>query len=92
MKLPEMILIKGDIWQIRLVKEIEAGKNTVGLCDEQDNMIYIKRGQSTKDKVKTFIHELLHAIEISHNFNIPHRLVYALEEPIYQLIKDNFYG
>ena len=39
--------------------------------------------------VKTFIHELLHAIEAEWEEPIPHRIVYMLEEGIFKVLKLN---
>ena len=44
---------------------------------------------SDTEIVKTFIHELLHAIEAEWEEPIPHRIVYMLEEGIFKVLKLN---
>lgn len=66
------------------------GKSTLGACDPNDHMIYIKTRQTSEERLKTFCHELIHALENEWNFELPHSLVSRLEEPIVRLLLDNF--
>ena len=50
--------IRGQRWKIRWVPNL--GEN-LGVCDYQDKVIRIARGQKIKDELDTVVHELLHA-------------------------------
>lgn len=76
---PREIEVGDDIWEVRFCRRVpDEGEETVGLCDPSDYLIWIKQGLSPRDRMETFIHEVLHAIEFSHDIDIPHRLVYAI--------------
>jgi hypothetical protein len=40
--------------------------------------------------MRTLVLELFHAIEFAYEIKIPHALIYKLEGPVAELIKDNF--
>jgi hypothetical protein len=84
------VQIGDSIWEIRFCKKIpDEPATTIGLCDPSEHTIYIKLGQSPQQRFKTFIHELCHAV--CYEYGIPecHKVIYALEEPIYRLFADN---
>jgi hypothetical protein len=61
----------------------------MGLCDFQKRTIYLASRLSETERLKTFIHECLHAISAEHGFELPHRTVYALEESLVKFLKLN---
>lgn len=88
-KYPKSIRIGDEDYRIQFVTQIE-NKDDLGMCDFGSKVILIKRGMTKEETFKTFIHEALHAIECERNLKISHKLVYELEEGIFQLLKDNF--
>jgi hypothetical protein len=61
----------------------------LGLCDFDKRTIYLASRLSETERLKTFIHECLHAISAEHGFELPHRTVYALEESLVKFLKLN---
>lgn len=96
MRLLRELYIKEDIWTVKFVRHIQPtdrdGKQTIGLTCPADNIIYIKTGLKPKERWETYIHEVLHAIEFSWGFRIPHKLIYRLEKPLVMLLIENFIG
>ncbi len=86
---PRQIQVGENIWDIRFVQKLEDG-HTSGLCDPSENTIYVMLKQTPEERLKTVLHEILHAIEHEYQICIPHKLVYALEGPLAQLIIDNY--
>lgn len=50
--------IRGQRWKIRWVPNL--GQN-LGICDYEQRVIRIARGQKCKEELDTVVHELLHA-------------------------------
>jgi hypothetical protein len=90
MKIPAKIRIKARVsYQVVWTECIRDDETTLGLCDPETRMIYLKMGQSETETIKSLIHEVLHAIEAEHDTPIPHRVVYTLEEGIFKMLKLN---
>lgn len=93
---PKEIRIKDETYQIRFVPQMRYRdrrgryKPLYGSCDPEKRSISISKGQGREETFKTFIHEVLHAIEAENDFNIPHHLVARLEEPLALFFLDNF--
>lgn len=88
---PKFFDIGDDRWQVRFCRSIPDHKpEVVGLCDPGSYTIWIKQGQSPGERFKTAVHEALHAAETSCGFEIPHRVVYALEKACLELWESNF--
>ena len=90
MKIPSKVRIKSKVhyeivWQDRIAED----DHCLGLCDPQKRIIYLKLGMSETETFKTFVHELFHALSAEHNFELPHRTVYALEDAVFKIIKLN---
>lgn len=87
---PKSLVIGDQVYKVKWVKDFKRGGNTLAECDPSDLTITIKTGQSREETMKCFIHELLHAVvEFEGDIDIPHSLIYKLEEPIFRFIKDN---
>jgi hypothetical protein len=86
---PKELLIGDAIYRIRFVKKIDPTKKVVGLCDPCDKEILILQGLSPLERFKSFIHEILHALEYEYEIKMDHSLIYKLEEPIAFLLLDN---
>jgi len=52
--------INGEPWEVHLVPPSRI-RGVAGLCVYRTNRIYISTAQSPPDRLKTLIHELLHA-------------------------------
>jgi len=90
MKIPSEVRIKrGIYYRIVWQQIIQNDPEVCGLCDPAEQTITLKLGMSDTEIVKTFIHEMIHAIESEWKEPIPHRIVYALEEGIYKVLKLN---
>lgn len=88
---PRQVRVRRAVYEIRMVKRIPGYKcNILGLCDTSERVIYIRNDLSRKNLLKTFIHEILHAIEEEYNLRIAHSLIHSLETPIFNFLKGNF--
>lgn len=61
MKIPDCIDIKGNIWQIKWVKDLDNGDNW-GECDTGARVITMDRNVPANEKDTVFLHEVFHAI------------------------------
>ncbi len=86
---PKDLHIGTEIWAVKFVRKL--GKDVVGEADPSEKEIRILCGQSREDTLKTFCHEILHALEMEYDIPVEHKLIYALEDPIYHLLRDNFF-
>lgn len=90
MKIPPKIRIKARIsYEVVWQELIADDPDCLGLCDPQKRIIYLKLGMSDAETFKTYVHELLHAMSAEHEFELPHRTVYALEEAIFRISRLN---
>ena len=92
---PREIQVGEALWEVRFVRQLEESdpaRITWGLCDPSDQIIYIRLGQSQGERLKTFLHELLHAIEYEYKITMPHRLIHKLEDPLARFLMDNYLG
>jgi len=89
-KIPSEVRIKrGVYYAIKWQAVIDNDPECCGLCDPGEQTITLKLGMSDTEIAKTFIHEMLHAIEAEWEEPIPHRIVYTLEEGIFKVLKLN---
>lgn len=89
--LPKRIKIKKRWWKVISVEEyiIYDGRKCRGLCDGNERVITIYVGQRPRMVMSTFWHEILHAIEFEYGIPIPHRMIYATEGAIADVIIKN---
>jgi len=93
---PERLKI-GDRWyRIRFVKSIRgcrkpvtAKGTSVGLCDEARGEILIRNELTSDEKLKTLLHELIHAMEFEYQIKMPHAAVYQYEEALFDFFCAN---
>lgn len=86
---PKELLVKDAIYTIHFQRKLNA-RDDLGLCDSSVKKIHIKLKQNLNETLHTFIHEVLHAIEEEYGFEIEHKIIHKLEEPLARLIFDNF--
>lgn len=90
MKIPSRVRIKRGVrYEIVRQTEIDGKPDTLGLCDPNTRHLYIKSDLSKTEEIKTYIHEMLHALEAEWDIKIPHESVYRLEEAIYKFLTLN---
>lgn len=88
---PKTLHVGTEIYTVKFVRKLP--NTTVGECDPEAKEIRILCGQSREETLKTFIHEIIHAlVEFEHDIEIKHKLVYALEGPLYQFLRDNVFS
>lgn len=86
-------MVGDNLWTVRFVKYIphdKPGRYCLGASDPEEQTIYILMGQKPRERLSTFVHELIHVLEYEYNISIPHRLVYSLEDPIVRFLVDNY--
>lgn len=93
--IPRELLINGNVWKIKFVRKIKEHGNakttvTVGLCDTGTKIIYLKMGLSFKKRREILAHEILHAWEAEHGFELAHKHVYLISQAFSQLFAENF--
>lgn len=78
-KYPKHLTIRGEHWEVKFARNLDKRADAssdespiLGLCEPDTKTIWIKLGQSKIDTLKTFVHEIVHAIEDEHGFTIPH--------------------
>jgi len=68
----------------------DLGKDVWGEAESAPKkQIRIRNGQSRKQLIMTFCHEVFHILEYEYKIKIPHSLIHELEEPIYRMLKLN---
>jgi hypothetical protein len=82
--IPKQILIGDCLWNIELTTDFE--KDLYGKCNPSELKIYVKSDLSDFDQISTLVHEVFHAIEYTRNFEIGHRMIEKMENPIASLI------
>lgn len=86
---PKELHIGSEIYRVRFVRQFKE-PDTIGECDPEAKEIRIKCGLGPEETLKTLIHEVCHALlEFEHEVEIKHKLIYAIEKPVYQFIRDN---
>jgi Zn-dependent peptidase ImmA (M78 family) len=65
------------------------GKDTLGYCDDEAKVIYIKDNQTLDESFNTVIHELVHAINHEYKIKLKHGQVYKLERALAELLVKN---
>lgn len=87
---PENIGIGSGEWTIVFKDNIDNNSSTLGLCDGGTNEIFIKNGQSPRETLETFLHEIIHAMEIEYSLVVSHKSVYVLQMALTDFIVSNF--
>ncbi len=90
MKIPHRVRIKSKVaYDIVFADVIQNDWECLGLCDYDNKQIIIKSGQSNMQQMKTFFHELGHAVSWENEIELKHKDIYKLENALYNLIKLN---
>ena len=94
MKLPKTLIIGKSEWSVVMLKEIDKplkdGTITWGYCDEAKQQIEILSRLKTRPRLRTFIHEVMHAFEDEYGLEIEHKLLDKIATAFADLILVNF--
>ena len=91
-KIPSHIKIKNKVVYEIVWVESFVDSDVLGECRFDARQIVLKKGQSERETFKTFMHELMHAMEVERGIKITHRAIYQMEEAIYYLLFHNVWG
>lgn len=96
-------VVNDDLWTVKFVKRLiddETGKPLFGLTDPSRMTIFISQKQSNAEILKTFHHEIKHAIEFSYDMGVDikdkytykdfHDLIGVLETCESEFLRDNW--
>lgn len=96
MEIPHKVQIKSDVFYYVVYVDKFDDPDQYGYCIDAKpphepgaRTIMILNSLSKKEKLETFCHELLHAIEFEFKIKIPHQLIYKLQMPLAQLFLQN---
>lgn len=87
---PRCLQIRDNLWEVRFVRRCpNEPEDTLGLCDPGEQVLYIRLRQTPMERMKTFIHELAHALAYEWGIKENHDIIHKLEEPLLRLFLDN---
>jgi len=88
-KIPSHIKIKNKVtYEVVTIKKFKDDQ-TLGECRPETRQIVIKEGQSDKETIKCFLHEVMHCVAIERGIELSHKSIYELEDALYYLIFHN---
>lgn len=88
-KIPSHVKVKNKVVYEVVWVDSFSDVDVLGECRFDSKQIAIKKGQSAAQVMKTFIHELLHAVEFEREVKLPHKTVYQLEDAVFYLLFHN---
>lgn len=86
-RIPTQIKIKGHTWEVLWSPTIVQDEHVMGETRFNPNQIIIKTGQTPKESVHTYIHEVLHAIDHVYGIGLTERQVILLESALSVVLK-----
>jgi hypothetical protein len=89
MRIPPKVTILGQEFDVLLVKD--KGKNFVGRCFPNANKIELIEDLPKDKLAHTFLHEVIHAIDLNLNMGLKHKQVDTLALAFYEFLKTNGY-
>lgn len=89
MKIPARVRIKHNcVYEVVTIKSFADGE-TMGECRYDDKQIVILEGMTDTQTAKTFLHEVLHAIQYEYQAGITESQVRKLEDGIWRVLRLN---
>uniref|UniRef100_A0A6M3LQR8 Uncharacterized protein n=1 Tax=viral metagenome TaxID=1070528 RepID=A0A6M3LQR8_9ZZZZ len=71
MRVPKKIIIGGQEVQVKYRKKlVHNGNELLGLCDYNNNIIYLQQGMPKSKKLSIFIHEYWHFVSSVYVFDL----------------------
>ena len=86
---PAKIKILGKVYQIRYTKDAPLEEDELGMCDPNEQSIYVRDGQPSEVEGDTILHECLHALESLLELKLRHEDVVRITTGLHALIRDN---
>ena len=96
MKIPKSIKVAGHDYKVFFDDKYLNKRNLFGQCDFVSQKIrlskkYEKRTRTKSDISRTFVHEIIHAIDGHYNnYALTEKAVDRLSNGLYQVLADNF--
>jgi hypothetical protein len=88
---PRAIWVDGQRWRVVFKSPvIFDGEHVRGRAVKADRLVEVDSKQDPRLRLRTFIHEALHALEFEYGFKLRHQSILDLEEPIVDLLVDNW--
>lgn len=88
---PKRVWIDDEPWTIEFPEVVQyEGRTVRGMTIFCNHLIQVKRHLRPHDRLETFIHELLHAVQHVHELKLSHDDIYDLESIIVDLMIDNW--
>lgn len=90
-KIPEMLKVLGHDYSIifNATCRMDDGRAACGLHVGSEERIEINPGYTEGTQASTFLHEIIEAINWMLELHLEHSQISALEEGLYQVLKDN---
>ena len=90
MKRPARIRVVGKQFTLEFVAaDYPQLEDSYGLCDSDEQHIWIKEGQPLESEQDTVLHEVLHAVESAMNIDIPEEAIHRMATGLLAVIRDN---
>lgn len=90
-KIPTKFKMGSKTFKVNWVDKFDDGPH-VGLSDHNNKAIYIKNGQTKKEAVHTYIHEILHITSDEFDIKLSEKQVQGLEKTlIYWITNGNIF-
>lgn len=83
---PKEIKVKEKDYRVLFMHKLENGR-TLGMCDLTNQLLIISKDQDDDEKLATFFHEWLHAIEEEYKLKLGHPKIRKLEWALVELFK-----
>lgn len=87
-KIPHFVQIGKTRYEIVWIESFK-DPNVVGETRFAEKQIALKTGQSDKDTVKTYLHEVTHAVSHEESVNLTENQVIRIEKSLIYLLKPN---
>lgn len=88
---PRRLWIDGEPWSVEMLPVVEyEGREVRGLTYMKDHRILVCSQQTPRERLKTFVHEVWHALQETYDFQMTHETIHDLEAPIVDLLIDNW--
>lgn len=90
MKRPARIRVVGKQFQIEFVPaDHEKLEEAYGLCNTDEQRIWIREGQPLESEQDTVLHECLHAVESAMNLDLEDDIIHRLATGLLAVVRDN---
>lgn len=86
-RIPSRVIIGNNSYEILFIDEFN-NPSTLGETRLEDKQIVLKNGQTSKELVKTYLHECLHAISEEYDVGLTEQQILKLEDSLTFILKD----